>query len=89
MVVRETSLLAFTELRGKETMESRVLEAIRRASHPMTDYELAEQMGFRDPNHVRPRRRELVRKGLVEEAGRRICRVTGKTALTWRVSGRR
>lgn len=49
-----------------------------------TDRELARILAAADPNTVRPRRYELVEKGLVIDAGKRKCRVTGKVAMTWR-----
>jgi len=36
-----------------------------------------------DPNMVRPRRKELVDLGLVEEVGKRKCSISGRMALIW------
>jgi hypothetical protein len=51
-----------------------------------TDRELARNLGFSDPNNVRPRRFELVEMGYVIASGKRVCTVSGKTALTWRIN---
>lgn len=61
-----------------------VYELIRRYPEH-TDRELAQLAGAGDPNQVRPRRSELSDKGLVAEAGKRRCEVTGKLAMTWRI----
>jgi hypothetical protein len=38
----------------------------------------------RDINRITPRRGELLALGLVEEVGKRKCRVTGRTAIAWK-----
>ncbi len=57
-----------------------------------TARELTEQLGRIyyagsgvDPNMVKPRLTELERAGYVRKSGARKCRVTGRTAHTWRV----
>lgn len=42
-----------------------------------------------DPNMVKPRLTELEHVGYVRKSGTRRCRVTGRTAHTWRVRDRR
>lgn len=49
-----------------------------------TDYEIALSLEKKDPNFVRPRRKELVDFGLVEEYQKRKCSVTGRLAIAWR-----
>ena len=90
--VRQTSLLAFQDQLphlGRRQLE--VLKAIRDCNmhgiYP-TDREIARLLGYADPNKVRPRRHELMQNGLIEEAGKRKCKVTGKLALTWKISPR-
>lgn len=83
--VQETSLDAYQDLINAQALNDRqheILTMIRELG-PMTDRELAECLAEADPNRVRPRRNELVRKGLVEEAGRRRCDVTGRLAIVW------
>ncbi len=86
--VQDTSLLAYRRNAGRRgTMEQHVLNALQTFLEPPTALELAQAMGFRDPNHVKPRLTDLKKKGLIVEAGRRRCAVssTGETAKTWRV----
>ena len=68
-----------------------MLGAIRRMNRGglfPTDRELSEFLGYADPNKVRPRRNDLVRLGCVVECGKRVCGVSGKLALTWKVMER-
>ena len=53
-----------------------------------TDREIAKILGYADPNRVRPRRHELMQYGIIEEAGKKICPISKKTALTWKISPR-
>ncbi len=54
--------------------------------HPCsTDYELAFSLGYRDPNVIRPVRNSFVKKGLVVDAGKRVCNVSQRKAHTWKI----
>jgi hypothetical protein len=46
---------------------------------PRTDREIMSDLGYIEPNCVRPRVTELIRDGLLCESGERVCEVTGKT----------
>jgi len=88
-LVQETSFLSYEQIRASTMAGDKrmVFEAIREATvknAPKTDYELSLQLGFDNPNKIRPRRRELVKDGLVEEAGKRICSISKKKAITWK-----
>jgi hypothetical protein len=82
---------AYRELKesgGFGQLQARVAYLI--ATNPdSTDRELsalyAELWHETDPNVVRPRRHELFEQGWVEESGRRICRISGRVAITWRL----
>ena len=85
--VQETSRQAYRdivshpiELNGRYL---EYLEALKKMGHASTDMEVSRFAGHSDPNYFRPRRNELVKMGLVCEAGRRVCSVSGKTAITW------
>jgi hypothetical protein len=52
----------------------------------LTDRELTQELDKEDPNYVRPRRRELSKIGLIEESSVRRCKLTGRSASTWRVA---
>lgn len=85
MVVRDTSLASYVEEKKSGRLSEReqwILEWMDMVG-PCTDRELAKHMGFNDPNMIRPRRKELVDKGLVVEAGKRKCGVSGKTSIVW------
>ncbi|HEC82545.1 MAG TPA: hypothetical protein ENI53_01505 [Thermoplasmatales archaeon] len=90
--IRQTSLIAFGEEfphLGKRQYE--VLKCIRDLNHHgiyPTDREIAKYLGYADPNRVRPRRHELMQYGLITEAGKKICPVSGRLAITWKISSR-
>lgn len=79
-----TSAAAADSLDGKtlNALQRRVLEHI--AWRPSTDEEIATQLAM-NPSTVRPRRIELVRRGLVVEAGTRRT-ASGRMATVWRVA---
>ena len=84
--MRETSLEAYCDIELGE-MQRRVFDIIVERTmmgHPPTDREIAKELGFSDPNKVRPRRHELMESGLIAEAGIRVCTVSRRRALTWR-----
>lgn len=83
-MIRQTSLLAFEDILQVVTSRHReYMVALRGVGHPATDFEVTRFAGRSDPNYFRPRRNELVKVGVIREAGKRRCSITGKTALTW------
>jgi len=83
--VQPTSLEAFLKIQEDgtaETQRDQVLEVLRQASEPLTNREIATALGL-EPSTVSARRNELIKMGLVRQVGRRKCRVSGFTALTW------
>ena len=92
--VQETSLEAFEDIQEKiGDRQLEILLTLRKLcaiQTDATDYEIAIALGKRDPNYVRPRRWELVNQlKLVGFSRKRICQVTGKKALAWKVLDRR
>lgn len=85
--LQSTSLDAFTNLKkGKlGQMQQLVYDTIKKLGCP-TDLELARYLGYSDPNHIRPRRNDLVRMGLVVQHERRICSVSGRACYSWRIT---
>ena len=82
-MIQETSLWAYsvaTQNLGKKQKE--VLDALR-FFPDATNAEIARHMGFA-VNRITPRMLELRTMGLVLEAGRRRCKVTGGTAHAWK-----
>ena len=83
-MIRQSSLQSYLDLQGFISVRHReYLEALRGVGHPATDLEVSRFAGHSDPNYFRPRRNELVKMGLVVEAGQRVCGVSGKTCLVW------
>ena len=91
-MIQRTSVQSFHEEKDSLRLGERqqlVYNLIRRFPGK-TDRELAlifaAQIGHPvDPNVIRPRRHELVEKGLVELFEKRECKVTGKTSMTWKI----
>jgi DNA-binding MarR family transcriptional regulator len=85
MSVQDTSLIAyFGEV--VQTLGQRqrvVLEAFTK-KEDFTNAELAEFLQW-PINTVTPRTNELVKKGLIVEDKRRICKVTGRTVIAWKL----
>jgi len=82
-MVRDTSLLSYLSL-APELGERQLLvyRALQRVG-PATDMEVAVYLGVRDPNMVRPRRKELYDRHLVRAVGKRECKITGRMAYIW------
>ncbi len=51
-----------------------------------TDREIQEYLGLKTPNEVRPRRFDLVEKGIVHQVGKRKCKASGNTSIVWAVN---
>lgn len=87
--MQQTSLISYDQLRPTlGERQKRVYHALKDLcilQVDATDMELARYMGESDPNHVRPRRNELVYKHeLVKQSCKRMCMVTGRLAIAWK-----
>lgn len=83
--MRDTSLNAYYNY-AKPTLGNRqkvVFEKLMERNN-WTNSELAKSLGF-GINQITPRVGELRKMELVEEAGKRICGVTGLRVHSWRV----
>lgn len=87
-MIQQTSLVSYVELRQSHKLGQRhaAIIELMRDKIPRTDYEISRALGYADPNTVRPRRNELVKKGLITNAGKRQCNITKKTSMIWRMS---
>lgn len=92
--MQQTSLESYEQVKNKlssrhqEVLDS--LEDFQREGKNATDYEITIYLEQTDPNYVRPRRYELVNKyKLVGFSEKRICSVTGKKALAWKLLKRK
>lgn len=83
--IADTSVLSYHEITETLGERQRVVYDLILRYPGRTDRELAKLALAGDPNQIRPRRTELVDRGVIEEAGKRRCEVTGKLAKTWRV----
>jgi hypothetical protein len=82
-MIQDTSLWAYnlaTQNLGKKQKE--VLDALR-FFPDATNAELAARLNW-PVNRITPRCLELRKMGLILDAGKRTCRVTGSTAHAWR-----
>lgn len=85
-MVRDTSLLAYMDLKPElGERQELVFKAIKNRSG-LTDREIANELGFSDPNKVRPRRKELYDLGLIKTIGKRECKITKRLAYIWGIS---
>lgn len=86
--MRSTSLEAWREVQPKigrrQRQILRYLGTASRAGLNLTNMELAEGLGW-SVNRVTPRVLELRKKGRVELAEKRRCRITGRFAMAWKV----
>jgi len=85
MMVQDTSRNAYHEYKRTKLKKSQsvVLDVIRYLGNP-TNSEISKFIGL-PINVITPRTNELVKLGKVVEGGKRSCKVTHKTVLTWRV----
>ena len=87
MTVQDTSIKTYHEIIAEGLLGDRQVEVyeLLLKNVPLTDVEITQKLGKRDPNYVRPRRKELVDMGLVEDAGKRKCSITHREAYQWRI----
>ena len=73
------SLTAYREegerLSGRKAL---IYELLSETNTAMTDREVMLKLGYSDPNAVRPRITELIKRGFLEESGVIICASTKK-----------
>ena len=76
-----TSIEASDSMKGKTArIRDLVLESLRESD--ATDDELFRRFADYSPNTIRPRRVELLARGLIEAAGRRVTS-SGRSATVW------
>lgn len=86
MSVRETSKESYTKLMesGELTKgQAEVYSLLAGLDHGMTDREIAQALGYEDPNKIRPRRFELADLRLIDEKPKRKCSLTNRNAYEW------
>lgn len=86
-LVRDTSLHTYRK-EVEPTLgerQQRVYDLLTVAGEDLTNSEIASRLSW-PINTVTPRVHELRKVGLVAEAAKRPCRVTGRTAYAWRIT---
>lgn len=82
-IPRQAKLDSWISLDKDELDKKRKLIYETLLKRGLTDRELAKNLGFSDPNKVRPRRKELVDMNLVKPNIKRVCEVSGKNVTEW------
>lgn len=86
-LIQQTSLMAYHGIKingALGRMEKIVLDGfLKHGKH--TDREMLKLLGLKEANLLRPRRNGLVKKGLLIEKERRICKVGNKISIVWGV----
>ena len=80
--MQDTSIEAFMKLKNVAESQRQVLDVLKFLTNA-TNAELAAKLGW-PINRVTPRVKELREKGLVLDAGKRICQITRGTAHAWK-----
>lgn len=84
-MMRSTSLDAYQEIKPElGARQQVVLDGIKKLGCP-TNLELSKYL-YIPINQITPRTNELVKKGLVIECEKRQCSVSGRIAISWRVT---
>jgi Mn-dependent DtxR family transcriptional regulator len=83
-MIQQTSLKAYLEnIKSLGRKQKQVYHTLLRMKFA-TNMELAQYLGW-SINRVTPRVKELREQGLVEVSDKRPCKITGRTAIEWRV----
>ena len=87
--VRDTSLMVYFDSQlglDRKSRQQLILAFFRLNDRPIgwTDREVAQYLGFADPNNVRPRRNELYKQGLIKEVMKRKCDISKRTSIAFR-----
>jgi len=83
--VKDTSIKAYQEIIEDGVLGNGQIEVYKTLIEEpdLTDCEISNLLGYKDPNKIRPRRKELLDLGLIQSSGKRECSITGKTAYQW------
>jgi len=82
-----TSLLAAQDVTlsgARSAKKRRLVEFLRTCREPLTSFEVARALDL-DRHDVAKRLPDAKRDGFLENGAMRLCRITGRLALTWRV----
>jgi len=82
-MIRNTSTLAYNDIKSTLGARQRVVLDIIHYLEAPTNLEISRYLGL-PINTITPRTNELVKKGLVCNAGQKICSISGRMAYAWR-----
>ena len=88
--MRDTSIEAYHEIVDSGLVGERQREVFEYLLiHPnKTDREIADELGYKDPNKTRPRRKDLYDLKIVIESDepKRECTISGKNVYQWKIN---
>jgi len=86
--MHENSLAAYEQEHGHLSARAfAILELLRMRDVPLTDRQIMRELGFFEPNAVRPRITELILARLLVETGKVQCGVTNKMVRLVGIAG--
>ena len=84
-MIHPNSLKAYRDEWGKLSKRELDILGILQRHGALTDREVMEYLGFKDPNAARPRITDLIKRRLVVECGNTKDKLTGKTVRVTRI----
>jgi len=82
--IHQNSSTAYHML-DREARKAAILQVYGKYSRPLTDREVAQELGFADMNGARPRITEMIGSGVLVEAGSVKDEVTGRSVRLVRI----
>jgi len=82
--IHQNSSTAYHML-DREARKEAILQVYGKSSRPLTDREVAQELGFADMNGARPRITEMIGSGVLVEAGSVKDSVTGRSGRLVRI----
>lgn len=87
-MVRQTSVDCYYEIMEEGLIGDRqkIVYDFIIDNENLTDMEITIALGYKDPNKIRPRRKELFDFGLILDGGIKKCSITGRKAHFWKIN---
>lgn len=83
-MLQQTSLEAWIRIQAElGEKQAHVFSVFKHSREPLTNMEVASLLGW-SINRVTPRVFELRERGLLKEACKRPCSITGRMAIAWK-----
>ena len=89
-MIHENSKKSFSDIQEKVGKRSQlILDCLRKNTRGLSDRDIMMDLSFTDPNTVRPRVTELIKRGMVEECLHSAqCGITGRRVRLVRLVGK-